>query len=396
MYEFLIIVLLGVIAAALNRDIKKMTSPAPIQDKHVLTNVLANRLLPELNRLEIPGLQLDIIKEDSLYQLNLGTADYQRRIPLTNQHQLQLGQASKIYTATLIMKLAELEIIHLDETIESWFPSLKNGNKITIRHLLSQTSGIHDFSSHRLRKLSNLLNPGYKLSSSKLFRDISKGKPRFQPGTEHKSSQTDYLLLALIAEKATGKQYAELLEEYLLNPLNLQHTSIISAEQVSPFLISGYGRKIIPFIVPKYRGTYQARLSYGYDACLLSTTAGDAVMFLHQLFSCHVLTKESLTEMLRFYPCHHKTRDTQIGYGLGLNCYELENEKLWGFTDSSNGFSSSVFYSAEANYLFVLLANISPLRLERMLSIIIQAIHEEDLSQTNQKDQAKHLLDHAV
>lgn len=390
MIKLILMILIGIIIAVFNGTIKKFVPPYSQELSTVFTTKLANRLLVDLNRHEIPGLQLAVINEDRLVQLTLGTTDYERRLPLTAQHLLRLGGISELYTATIIMKLVELEQLKLDATIETWFPALPQAELITIKNLLNHTSGIYNFATSLRLKIRTVLNRDRAWLPIELYNYILRGQPYAAPGATHSYSNSNYLLLGLIAEDITGKKFAELLNEWILQPHSLQNTYLLPTDQVPDRLITGYYRGILPWGLHKHLPTKKTWASLGYTAGGIAATAGETAQFLHRLFSYHILKKETIEKMSQINLCKSADLPEQNGYGLGIRRLVLENDILWGNIGNIPGFSGVAFYCKERNYYIAILGNIS-LQHTQLLSTIIQTIHEQDML-FGDKEQPNNLL----
>jgi CubicO group peptidase (beta-lactamase class C family) len=139
----------------------------------------------------------------------------QRFSPTT---QTNIASLSKGFTAMIVMMLAEFQKIKYDDPIIKYLPELAEfSNGITIRHLLIHTSGIPDVGD------LGIDNP--KLTNAKALKTLEKLKSNFrQPGERYQYSNTGYLLLALIVERVTGKEFSDVLSEKILNPLEMRNT----------------------------------------------------------------------------------------------------------------------------------------------------------------------------
>ena len=80
-----------------------------------------------------------------IYTKTVGFADVENNVKATEKSKYRIGSVSKSFTAVLVLKAVEEKKIDLDQTIDKWFPTIANSQKITVRHLLSHRSGIHDF-----------------------------------------------------------------------------------------------------------------------------------------------------------------------------------------------------------------------------------------------------------
>ena len=118
------------------------------------------------------------------------------------------------------MKAVEAGKLSLDETIESYFPTIPNADKITIKHLLGHRSGIHNFTNDK-----SYLDWNTEAKSEKeMVEIIAKGGSDFEPGTKTVYSNSNFVLLSYILEKVENKSYASLLNGSITQPLELTNT----------------------------------------------------------------------------------------------------------------------------------------------------------------------------
>ena len=118
-------------------------------------------------------------------------------------------------------KLEEKKI-DLDQTIDKWFPTIANSQKITVRHLLSHRSGIHDF-THNDDYLTWCTQPK---TEKEMLGIIETGGSDFEPDSTADYSNSNYVLLSYMLEKVFSKPYSDLLQEYIVEPIGLVDTYV--------------------------------------------------------------------------------------------------------------------------------------------------------------------------
>lgn len=143
-----------------------------------------------------------------IYTRAIGYADLETKASNNKDTKFRIGSISKTFTATLLMKAVELGKINLDAAIESYFPSIQNANKITVRHLLNHRSGIANFTDR------NYVNWHTEPITKAALLDtiISKGID-FEPNTDYAYSNSNYVLLTFILEKTFDKTYEQILAQ---------------------------------------------------------------------------------------------------------------------------------------------------------------------------------------
>lgn len=170
---------------------------------------------------QIPGAALLVLKEGQpLVSRGFGLANVEEGIAVTPQTNFRLASISKQFTAASILLLMEDGKLHLDDPVKHWLPSLpKAADAITLRHLLSHTSGLIDYEDVMPAQLQGQLHDIDVLH-------ILEGQDRtyFAPGSAYRYSNSGYALLALIVGKASGQDFASFLRQRIFLPLGMADT----------------------------------------------------------------------------------------------------------------------------------------------------------------------------
>lgn len=142
----------------------------------------------------------------------------------------QIGSASKLLTAVVALRLVERGALNLDAPVSRWLPFVATGTRepVTLRHLLSNTSGIPNGVMDSFRKDRAFTSRDIPaLEAAKLW---GAGEPKFAPGTDWDYSLTNWVLVRAVLEVASGKSFDALLQEELIGPLALQDTGVPGPE----------------------------------------------------------------------------------------------------------------------------------------------------------------------
>jgi D-alanyl-D-alanine carboxypeptidase len=340
----------------------------------VLQEILTGQLLAQ----GALGIQLSMRVGERSFHLAVGDADDRRRIPLREDHVLRVGSVTKTFTAALILRLAESGALSLDDTIEGWFPLLPNSRRITIRSLLEHTSGVYDYTRERTFQLTTAMFSRKRWDPEELYRFVLRGTPDFAPGERYQYSNSNYLLLGIVAEGVTGRAYADLLQENVLGPAELEHTYVMPGEQVPAALITGYDRDILSGNLTRIRPGNRAWPSGAFAAGAVASTSGDLLRFIESLFYGQVLTSDSLDTMLAFLPAPDAQVPNQTGYGLGLRRLEIDGDVLVGHTGTIPGFGAAVFSCPEGDYSIAFAANLSLFDPAPLLRDLVRFARETD------------------
>ncbi len=154
-----------------------------------------------------------------------GSADLERGIALTPASILEAGSVSKQFTAAAVLLLARDGRLSLDDDVHRWLPELPDyGAPVTLRQLLHHTSGMRDWGSIAAiagwPRNTRALDHAYVLAITRRLRELN-----FPPGSEYEYSNTNYNLLAMVVERASGKSFPVFTRERIFAPLGMTHTS---------------------------------------------------------------------------------------------------------------------------------------------------------------------------
>jgi len=206
-----------------------------------------------------------------------------------------LGSVTKTFTAVVVMQLVEEGKLSLDDTIDTWFPEQSNGNRITIRMLLSHTSGIANYISGE-----NVMEGKWnkEWAPMDLVAEANKSGPVGEPGSsEAHYSNTNYVLLGLIVEDITGNSWAQEVESRIIKPLDLKDTTFISNEGVwGGIMVNGYAKTPDGYISSLELPWYP-HASTVWSAGEVVSTVSDLMTFASALFDGKLVSRETLAVM---------------------------------------------------------------------------------------------------
>ncbi len=197
---------------------------------------LDDAILAEMKRSHIPGVSIAVVKDGKIIrEQGYGLADLENNVKVTPATVFQSGSIGKTFTAALVMLLAQDSKLSLDDPISKHLANTpKSWEGITIRHLLSHTSGLGD----PYAKLD--LTKDY--TEEELIALEAEIPVLFAPGEKWSYSNMGYHLLGFICNKAGGKFYGDQLRERIFAPLDMG-TRIISEADIVPHRARGYERK---------------------------------------------------------------------------------------------------------------------------------------------------------
>ncbi len=300
------------------------------------------------------GIVAAVVKgKDTLLLKAYGKADVEGGVPMTVDTIIPLGSDTKQFTAAAILQLRDQGKLGLDDEITKWLPDFQTrGNRVTLRRLLDHTSGIANLTEMpELRAMKLLRNP--TATRDDVYKVINRYPFQFPTGTMEIYSNSNFWLLGLIIEKASGMTYEDYIEKRIFEPLGMTRSMYCNNSEKVARRASGYGmRSGTPILVPPivHTGTYAAGA--------LCSTAEDVITWLQALHGGRVLTPKSYVEMIT----PSKLNDgTSLRYSMGLIVGEdSRGLRYIGHGGGGFGFSSVTRWYTNAKLAVVVLTNSEP------------------------------------
>ena len=176
---------------------------------------------------DFSGVVLVAEKEKPIYHKAFGYREFEKQISLKTSDIFELASVSKQFTAMIIMMLKEKGLLNYDDSVSKYLEIPYKG--ITIRHLLTHTSGLPDYQDI----MDKYWDKSKVAGNPDCIEYLNKYAPpkRFEPGEKYEYSNTGYLLLASIAEKASGKDFIELCRNWIFRKLKMKSTDIRTLEE---------------------------------------------------------------------------------------------------------------------------------------------------------------------
>jgi len=191
---------------------------------------------------KIPGLSLAVCRDGKIVKAaGYGLANVELNVLVTPETIFQTGSVGKQFTSMAVMMLVEEGKIALDDKLTKYLPeSPAIWKDVTIRQLLTHTSGIADYGGEEETMGKGVINFRKDYTEAELIQAFSKMPMDFQPGEKWSYSNTGYVLLGIVIHRVTGKFYGDFLQERVFQPLQMNSTRIISEADIVPHRSSGY------------------------------------------------------------------------------------------------------------------------------------------------------------
>lgn len=317
-----------------------------------------------MRNLHIPGVSLAVVRDGQAVKAQgYGVADLELNAPATKATVYEIGSNTKQFTAAAVLMLVEEGKVGLDDAITKYFPAAPEAwGRITVRHLLSHTSGIQN----------HVAVPGYldvfrtnllletTPSRDELLEMFFELPLEFQPGETWAYDNTGYYLLGIIVEKASGKPFWQFLDERIFKPLGMTATRNTDPRPVVPNRASGYEWvnntfENRPVLIP----------SIAFSAGSLLSSAEDMAKWDAALYTEKLLKKASLEQM--WAPA--RTNDGAVAsfnYGFGWFVETYHGHRFIQHSGGTPGFSSAIYRFMEDRLTVIILTNHSDKILDQL------------------------------
>lgn len=301
------------------------------------------------------GLVAAVVKgDDTLLLKAYGKADVEWDVPMSVDAMFEVGSITKQFTAAAILQLRDAGQLSLDDAITKWLPDLgPSGNGVTLRRLLSHTSGIFRFSDEPEFEL-NYFVPRFPRDSA--LRLIKLDPFQFPTGEAQAYSNSGFWLLGLVVERASGMSYEDYLAKQIFEPLGMTRSMYCNTTANVPRRAHGYRLE---------DGAIRRAPAFWYTWVFapgaLCSTARDLVTWLQALHGGKVMSSQSYTEMTTPATL---TDGTPLQYGLGIKVGEdYRGLKYIGHGGTAPGFRADAAWYPDAQMAVVVLMNTSPANL---------------------------------
>ncbi|MFI2633233.1 serine hydrolase domain-containing protein [Streptomyces collinus] len=306
----------------------------------------------------VPGVTLTVRRGHGTWAATAGVGNLETGRPRSARDHYRIASISKTFVATVVLQLEAEGRLSLDDTVEKWLPGAVRGNghdgrRITIRQLLNHTSGIFDYLEdpgfqQKYRTAAGFMKHRFdEAAPEDLLAIAMANKPYFRPGTSFAYSNTNYILAALVIEKATGNDYGGEIDRRIIAPLHLTSTSVPTTRVTLPRPGSrAYSKLARETTGPTYDVTeLNPRLAYA-SGQMVSSSA-DLTRFYSALLGGRLLPREQLKKMRTTV---ESSRESSR-YGLGLVDRKLGcGVHVWGHDGGIYGSNSDVVTTEDGRH----------------------------------------------
>jgi CubicO group peptidase (beta-lactamase class C family) len=283
-----------------------------------------------------------------------GWADFEQNKLNEPDTIFNIASLTKQFTAMAIMQLEERGKLNVQATIDKYISNYPYGNQVTIHHLLSNTSGIPDFTG--ATDFLETINESVSLAENKIK---YKEKPLIsEPGSRYSyhNSASGYLLLGLIIERVSGLSYSDYLQEYIFTPLKMNDTGYNMSSNLSQDKHSqGY-------FSDQYSPNYESQIDMSIPQAAggLYSTVQDLYLWDQALYTEELIDTESLRRM-------HTPNLDHYAYGWAVS---KEQEEVYYHFGGISGYRSMILRNVQDKSTIIILSNIQQLEIAKVAQFI--------------------------
>ncbi len=260
--------------------------------------------------------------------------DGAERTPATVSTRYRMASITKMFTAVMVFQLIEEGKLELSDTLDNYYPQIRNAERISIAQLLGHRSGVHDFTKGRV-------DPEWRTrakTKEQMIAVIAGGKPEFEPGALTDYSNSGFLLLGYIVEEVGAAPYPQALRERISSKLELKATTCGiedtgegEHESASYRWVSDWERQV------------ETHLSIAGGAGALISTPTDLAAFIRGLFDLELVSQDSLDQMVQ--------------HSFGMETFTYNGATCYGHTGGIDNFGSWLAYDPREKLAVAYLSN---------------------------------------
>lgn len=310
---------------------------------------------------KVAGMAVAVFRGDQKILLkSYGYADLEWDVRLPVDGSFEIGSVTKQFTAAAIMQLAEAGKLNLDDDLTKYLRFDTGGKKVSIRHLLSHTSGIKGYTE--LSEFGDISRQ--KLKRDTLLSILGKKEFDFLPGDALIYNNSGFFMLGLIIEKVSGTTYEEYVSNNLFDKAGMTHAYYASESRIVKNRVHGYDKGEKGLVRAGYLDH-----TWPYAAGSLACSAEDLVKWNNALHKGKILGKEFYREFITPATLND---GTVTRYAKGIDVIQDHGRALLSHGGAINGFLADLrYYPSEEISIAVLintLGEVSPDNLSKFIS----------------------------
>ncbi len=336
------VVALALVASAFRLAQSQSTLPAPMRAS--IDSIAAKQLA----RTGAPSASIAVVRDGQIVYANAyGLAHLSPPLPATPAMRYSIGSVSKQFTATALLLLADRHQLSLDDRVSRWLPNLTRASDVTVRQVLSMTSGYQDYWPQDY-VMPSMLQP---TTAQKIIAEWARKPLDFEPGTKWQYSNTNYVIAGLIVEKVSGMPLVDFLRKEIFTPLHMTSVAIIDDAALGPTDPERYLR----YALGPPRPAPKEGQGWLFAAGELAMTPSDLARWDVSVIDQKILT-----------PASYHTQQTGVlladgtntGYGFGVGVARARGHRLISHNGEVSGFTTQNSIYPDDRTAVVVVANL--------------------------------------
>ncbi|MGA8808726.1 MAG: serine hydrolase domain-containing protein [Thermoanaerobaculia bacterium] len=300
-----------------------------------------------LTKTGVPSASVAVVRDGKIvYEHAYGLANVETKLPATPQMRYSIGSISKQFTAAAILMLAEEGKLSLDDKVIRWLPDLTRAGDVTIRQILSMTSGYQDFWPQDY-VMPMMMHP---VTAPEILTGWAKKPLDFEPGAKWQYSNTNYVAAGMIAEKVAGMPLLDFLQKRVFVPL---HMTTVSNTDAAP-LGAGDPMRYLRYALGPVRPAPKEGAGWMFAAGELAMTAHDLALW-----------DISMIDQTILKPSSYRAMETEVElnngvgsrYGLGVSIGVADGRRVISHGGEVSGFTARNEVYPDDHVAIVVLTN---------------------------------------
>jgi CubicO group peptidase (beta-lactamase class C family) len=358
------------------------TSPQLPDQTRAQVDQIAHQVLESTGA---PSASVAVVKDGTLvYARGYGNARLEPPTPATAEMRYKIGSISKQFTATAILMLAEQGKLSLDDPVSRFVPDLTRAKEVTIRQLLSHTSGYQDYWPQDYVP-PFMLTP---ITADEILTRWARRPLDFDPGTQWQYSNTNYVIAGVIVEKASGMPLLRFLSSHIFEPLGMQSVVNIDQNHLADTDPTGYMR----YALGPLRTAPREGKGWLFAAGELAMPVADLAKWDIAMMNQRLLKPSSYQEMQRDVLLKN---GSATGYGMGITVRSQAGRRMLEHSGEVSGFTAENVVFPEERVAVIVLTNQDAVNTSSQIAKkIVPLLFAVDAAVVNEKvERARNILE---
>ena len=312
---------------------------------------IVDALFTDIVKDDLPGAAVLVSRDgEVLFGKGYGLADVGNRVPVTPDTKFRIGSVSKQFTAAAILKLQEQGKLSVTDTLSTFLPNYPRGDEVTLHHLLTHTSGIHNYTTK-----ADFLDLATVPVTPEDQIDYFKDDPYdFDPGEEWVYSNSGYYLLAYVVQVVSEQSFGDFLREQFLEPLGMHDSGLHDSSTVLTHEAFGY-----TYASGAVAKALNWDMSRALGAGNVYSTVHDLQRWNEAVFSHEALTEETMQAVLTPARLNDGSIADALGgqYGYGWMTTDMRGMQVISHSGGLHGFVAFLAWVPEKRLTVTVLHN---------------------------------------